>query len=37
VEVYALDKSLLEGWKSPEVAAYKGAHGMHVERGVWER
>jgi uncharacterized protein YcgI (DUF1989 family) len=37
VEVYALDKGLLEGWKSPEVAAYKGAHGMHVEKGAWER
>ena len=37
VDVYALDKGLLEGWKSPDVAAYQGAHGMHVERGAWER
>ena len=36
VEVYALDKVLLEGWKSPEVAAYRGAHGMHVAKGKWE-
>ncbi len=37
VEVYALGGRLLDGWKSPAVAAYQGAHGMHVEKGTWER
>jgi hypothetical protein len=32
VEVYALDPSLLDGWKSPESPAYKGAHGMRLQR-----
>ena len=36
VEVFRLeDESLLgqNGWKAPEVAPYKGAHGMRVPRG----
>jgi hypothetical protein len=37
VEVYALGGRLLDGWKSPAVASYQGAHGMHVEKGTWER
>src|SRR6201995_2134010 len=37
VEVYSVDQRLLQGWKSPEVAAYRGAHGMHVEKGAWEK
>ena len=37
VEVYAVDSRLLDGWKPPEVAVYGGAHGMRVERPVWER
>ena len=32
VEVYAVDDRLLTGWKSPEVAAYGGAHGMRLEK-----
>jgi len=30
IEVYALDKSLLETWKPPMSPAYKGAHGMKL-------
>jgi hypothetical protein len=30
VEVWALDPALLEGWKSPESPAYRGAHGMRL-------
>ena len=26
-----------DGWKSPEVATYRGAHGLHVEQGAWEK
>ena len=37
VEVYALGGRLLDGGKSPAVASYQGAHGMHVEKGTWER
>jgi uncharacterized protein len=37
VEVYRLDPAVLEGWKSPEVAPYRGGHGMHVEKGAWEK
>ncbi|WP_207462821.1 DUF1989 domain-containing protein [Azospirillum sp. SYSU D00513] len=37
IEVYRLEESLLEGWRSPEVAPYKGAHGMKVEKGYWEK
>ncbi len=36
VEVYALDERVLKGWKPPEVAAYRGAHGMRVEKAAWE-
>jgi uncharacterized protein YcgI (DUF1989 family) len=36
VEVYRLDGALLEGWRPPEVAPYKGAHGMTVQKGFWE-
>ncbi len=37
VEVYRLDDTLLKGWKPPEVAPYKGLHGLHVEKGGWEK
>ncbi len=37
MEVYALDQRLLTGWTSPPVAAYRGAHGLHVEQGAWEK
>jgi uncharacterized protein len=30
VEVYRLASPLLEGWSSPEVAAYRGLHGMEL-------
>ena len=30
IEVQALDPKLLDGWKSPESPAYKGAHGMRL-------
>ena len=36
IEVHALDKALLKGWKPPEVAAYKGAHGMRLQKPAWE-
>jgi hypothetical protein len=35
VEVHALDPALLTAWKPPEVAAYKGAHGMRLARPNW--
>lgn len=36
VEIYDLDPSLLEGWKQPEPAPYKGKHGLHPETVVWQ-
>lgn len=36
VEVYKLAPSVLEGWESPKVSAYKGYHGMHPGRIKWE-
>jgi uncharacterized protein YcgI (DUF1989 family) len=35
VEVHKLDASLLRGWRPPEVAAYKGAHGMELKQPEW--
>ena len=32
VEVYALDPNLLDTWKPPQSPAYKGAHGMRLQR-----
>ncbi|EJL93493.1 hypothetical protein PMI16_00543 [Herbaspirillum sp. CF444] len=37
VEIYKLDPALLEQWRSPEVAAYKGGHGMTLEQPHWYR
>jgi uncharacterized protein YcgI (DUF1989 family) len=37
VEVYAVDERLLAGWKPPAVSAYRGAHGMRLEKPVWEK
>ena len=37
VEVYAVDERLLTGWRSPEVVAYGGAHGMRLVKPAWER
>jgi uncharacterized protein YcgI (DUF1989 family) len=34
VEVYRVDGRLLDGWRQPERAAYRGAHGMQIRR--WE-
>ena len=28
---------LLKDWKPPEVAAYKGAHGLRLPKAAWER
>lgn len=36
VEVYKLDEALLEGWKQPERAAYKGQHGLQIAQADWE-
>jgi uncharacterized protein YcgI (DUF1989 family) len=36
VEVHALDPALLKEWKPPEVATYKGAHGMKLQKPDWE-
>lgn len=35
VEVYAIDAPLLQGWTSPNVAAYAGAHGMRLREPDW--
>ena len=37
VEVYRLDDGLLEGWKSPERAAYNGNHGLLIPKAAWEK
>jgi uncharacterized protein len=36
IEVYALDQTLLKGFKPPPVAAYKGAHGLRLPKAPWE-
>ncbi len=36
VEVYRLLPTLLDGWRPPEVAAYRGNHGLTPPRGAWE-
>ncbi len=35
VEVHALDKGLLDGWKPPQSPPYKGAHGMRLQKPDW--
>lgn len=37
VEVHAVEDKLLSGWKSPPVAAYKGAHGMRLQTPDWKK
>jgi uncharacterized protein YcgI (DUF1989 family) len=37
VEIYKLDPALLEQWRSPEVAAYKGGHGMTLQQPDWHQ
>jgi uncharacterized protein YcgI (DUF1989 family) len=36
VEVHEIDKALLKDWKPPESPAYKGAHGMKLQKPAWE-
>src|SRR5690606_22979103 len=36
VEIYDLDPALLVNWAPPEVAPYRGSHGMHPEQVVWK-
>jgi hypothetical protein len=36
VEIYRLEEELLNGWSSPERAAYKGQHGLHIAKADWE-
>jgi uncharacterized protein YcgI (DUF1989 family) len=36
VEVYAVDERLLKGWKPPEVADYRGGHGLSLNKPAWE-
>jgi uncharacterized protein len=35
VEVFALEPLLLKDWKPPQIAAYKGAHGMTLQVPKW--
>jgi hypothetical protein len=37
VEIHEVDKALLKGWKSPDVAAYGGGHGLGLKKSAWER
>lgn len=37
IEIYKLDDRLLEGWASPKISAYKGAHGLRLEKPSWEK
>jgi uncharacterized protein YcgI (DUF1989 family) len=37
VAVYRLAPELLIGWQQPPVSAYRGNHGLHPEKGWWER
>ena len=36
VEVYSLLPELLAGWSPPEVASYRGAHGLRLEKAPWD-
>jgi uncharacterized protein len=37
IEVQALGPRLLDGWKPPEPPAYKGGHGMKLQKPDWDR
>lgn len=37
VEVYRLAPELTDGWRSPEVAPYRGQHGLRPEKGWWDK
>ena len=37
IEVHAIDEALLKDWKSPDVAAYGGGHGLGLKKPAWER
>jgi uncharacterized protein YcgI (DUF1989 family) len=32
VEIYEIDRSLLQNWQQPSVAAYGGGHGLHLKK-----
>jgi len=36
VEVYKVDPGLLDGWRPPAVAPYRGQHGMRLQPPPWE-
>jgi uncharacterized protein YcgI (DUF1989 family) len=36
IEVHEVDKALLKGWTSPDVAAYGGGHGLGLKKPAWE-
>jgi hypothetical protein len=36
VEIYDLDPALLADWAPPQVAPYKGYHGMHPDQVAWK-
>ena len=36
IEIHALDPKLLDGWKPLQSPAYKGAHGMKLQKPAWE-
>jgi uncharacterized protein YcgI (DUF1989 family) len=37
IEVYEIDKALLQNWQPPSVAAYGGGHGLGLKKPAWER
>jgi uncharacterized protein YcgI (DUF1989 family) len=37
IEVYEIDKTLLQNWRSPSVAAYGGGHGLGMKKPAWEK
>ena len=36
IEVYEIDKSLLQNWRPPSVAAYGGGHGLSLKKPAWD-
>jgi len=37
IEVHEIDKTLLQNWRSPSVAAYGGGHGLGMKKPAWEK
>ena len=35
IEVHEIDKALLTGWKSPDIASYGGGHGLGLRKPTW--